>query len=65
MSLQDFKDNVAKSAFGITKADAHRLQICINCRKGVDLLLWSEIDRKEYFISGICPTCWDNMFKED
>lgn len=26
---------------------------------------WSKRDQSEYYISGCCPTCWDEMFGED
>ena len=65
MSLQEFKDKTATSAFGMTKSEAHAKGICIDCKEPVnilELLELSPIDAKEYQISGICPKCWDKIF---
>ena len=38
---------------------------CVNCgtqfSPGV-MAEWKEIDRREFGISGLCPTCWDKIF---
>lgn len=41
----------------------------INYTKGrmfvQDCFPYLDADHREMFISGICPTCWDNMFGSD
>lgn len=66
MSLQDFKDSLSKSAFGITKQQAIRQGICISCRRK-DPLSHCKTDagQKEYYISGMCEECFDSMFSKD
>jgi hypothetical protein len=26
---------------------------------------WTDLERDEYWISGVCPECWDRMWGED
>jgi hypothetical protein len=52
------------------KGTSHRKQciqnkICVFCQKEQDLNSFkSELDLKEFHVSGICPTCWDNTTKK-
>lgn len=61
MSLDDFKDHVAVSAFGITKAEGHKLGICICCKENWAPKTHSEAGRQEYRISGLCEECFDRI----
>lgn len=37
---------------------------CVFCKKEVDLDKLEEIDQLEYNISGVCPSCWNDMASE-
>ena len=58
MSLQDFKNALAKSLFGMTPAEATKKGVCIACQKKVAKGRLAEKDRREYEISALCPECW-------
>jgi hypothetical protein len=58
MSLQEFKDNLAISIYGITANDAHVRGICISCKQVPTHE--STSDLKEWRISGLCGACFDN-----
>jgi hypothetical protein len=64
-TLNDFKNTFSSLLYGITKGQAHNESICIDCKQPVNLSNLSKRDQDEYRISGICPLCWDNMFKDD
>jgi len=57
--LQDLKDSSARTAFGMTKHDAHERQICIMCKKKPDLS--KPVNAREYEISGLCDSCFDEI----
>lgn len=59
MDLQDFKDDLAREAHGMTVADAHAKGVCINC--GKPPTFYSEDGRGEYRISGLCEPCFDEI----
>lgn len=63
--LQDFKDKMAKEFFGITLDEAHSRQICIKCKAPTEHTDWSPEDIDEWLISGVCPTCFALLSKED
>lgn len=59
MSLQEFKDSMAKDLFGMTLTEAHEKKVCVDCKAE----MWkldglADIDRKEWHISGLCPVCF-------
>jgi len=62
-NLQDFKDSLAKMLFGMTAAEAHKLGICISCKKTPMFL--GEIDEKEWQISGLCWKCFEEQTQEN
>lgn len=49
--------------FGITLEEAHNKQICIKCKKHMVDLIEDPLDVAEYNISGLCPGCWEALFK--
>ena len=61
MSLRDFQNAFASSIYGLTKEEAHKKKICIDCKRPVDPEKLKQIDRDEYNISGLCPSCWDKI----
>jgi len=63
MSLNEFKDNLAKETFGMTKAEARAAGLCIHCKK--EPKFYSYNGRKEYEISGLCEFCFDDICDPD
>ena len=61
MSLQQFKDGLASSCFGMTVAEAHEQGICIDCKKPPTF--YSDAGRAEYKITGLCEPCFDGITK--
>jgi hypothetical protein len=57
MSLKSLK----KQIFGITKAEAHNKGICIDCKLPALEHCHSDIDKREYQISGLCGECFDKI----
>lgn len=55
-------DAMARRLYGWTKAEAQAVLSCVRCRNTVDLRGVPEVDRREYELSGICPTCWRELF---
>ena len=73
-TLDDLKNNIATGVFGMTIADAHARNICIDCKapirdeRGEDAeatgengQIYSDAGWKEYCISGLCETCYDSV----
>ena len=71
-TLDDLKNNIAIGMFGMTIADAHARNICIDCKSpirdergedaeatGENGQIYSDAGWKEYHISGLCETCYD------
>jgi hypothetical protein len=59
MSLQAFKDKMAKDLYGITLTEAHSKKICVDCKSEMWMMEHlTEIDIKEWKISGLCPKCF-------
>lgn len=57
MSLKQFQDDLSRAAHGMTKDEALKAWICIECRKPPT---WSgEPGRREYLISGLCEPCFN------
>lgn len=63
--LQQFKDSVAVTAFGTTKAEVQQKGLCISCKQPAIPKCYSDAGRSGYRISGICEECFDAMFKEE
>lgn len=60
---QENKDALSEAAFGITKAEAHKAGICVECKQ---IATWrTDAGRREYQISGLCEPCFDAMFGEE
>ena len=62
---ETFKNSLAKNIFGIPLEDALNTKICINCKSPVETTDWEATDIDEWLISGLCPTCFDYITKED
>lgn len=60
---QSLLNSLTMEIYGMTKAQAHEQSVCIKCKQPPAHR--NELDAREYAISGICGTCFDNIFKDD
>jgi len=60
--LDKFKNDLAVNLYGMTTGEAISKGICINCKQIP--VTYSEAGRREYFISGLCEPCFDEITKE-
>lgn len=60
--LQSFKDFVATQLHGMTKAEAHEKDICIDCKQPWQPKTHTDAGKREYRISGMCEECFDALF---
>lgn len=65
MNLNDFKNDMAKSLYGMTKDEAVSKGICIQCKNPVEGRIHSEMGKREYNISGLCEICFDAITSVD
>lgn len=72
-ALSNFIDLVALRQFGMTRQEAWNKNICIDCKSpireelgeeetGESGQIYSDAGHKEYRISAMCETCYDNLF---
>lgn len=71
-SLQQLKDGMAKSCYGMTKQEAIAQGICVDCKQGINVqvgtreripgIIYSVGGVKEYKITGLCEFCYDKIF---
>jgi hypothetical protein len=61
--LQKVKDSLALKCFGMTKIEAIKTGVCIYCKEPALAKCYSEPGKKEYFISGMCEKCFDDLFE--
>ena len=64
MDLQDFKNSLANELYGMTKNEANEKGICIQCQKPALENCYSKAGIKEYYISGLCEKCFDEICGE-
>tara|TARA_B100001964_G_C13870385_1_gene438402 strand:- start:183 stop:572 length:390 start_codon:yes stop_codon:yes gene_type:complete len=57
--MKDYKDNWSKELFGLAMSEAIHQGICVRCRKSISDKKMTNIDKKEFLISGLCPKCFD------
>lgn len=62
-ALQQFKENAARYAHGMTKTEAVSQHICIDCKQPP--VLRNEAERREYQITGLCGPCFDKAIPEE
>jgi hypothetical protein len=63
MNLQTFKDNLAKAIYDQTTNEAQSTGLCIQCKEQALPKCYSEMGKREYYISGLCGECFDEIFK--
>jgi hypothetical protein len=61
-AIQNFLDNLAKSAFGRTAPEAIEKRICTVCGQAVTGFK-NEVSVREYQITGYCQKCQDDVFE--
>jgi hypothetical protein len=60
-----FKDIFAHQIFGITVSEAHNQGICVCHKRPFEKGVHTELDEREYEISGLCPTGFDEITGKD
>ena len=72
--LQMLKDNLSTISCGMTKEEAHKLGICLQCRQKIVKTtrrankpggIYSNAGHQEYAISGLCEFCFDELFRDE
>jgi hypothetical protein len=53
------KDEFAKMIFGMSVSEAHEKKICIACKQPITFP--TELDHREYLISGLCSECFEQI----
>ena len=61
MSLQEFKNKMAKDLFDQAISEALEQQICINCKDPALPKCHSEAGIEDYVRSGLCEECFDEI----
>jgi len=64
-TLQDFKDDLAQSIYGMSTQEAKEQGICIQCHKLALENCYSQAGISEYRISGLCEKCFDSICGEE
>lgn len=58
-ALQQFIDHMGRDFFGMSRSEAHRTGLCIDCKQKAKPLIYSKAGEKEYTMSGMCERCFD------
>lgn len=61
ITMQDVKDKFAKDLYGTTITEAKKTGLCIQCEEEALPKCYSEAGKKEFFISGLCEPCFDEI----
>jgi hypothetical protein len=59
--LQEKVDSLAEKTFGESLTEAQKKKICVQCKKEAGEIS-DPMAKKEYEISGLCPSCQDEFF---
>lgn len=60
--LKASSDRLNREAFGETIQEANDKGNCIVCKQPALPKCYSEVGRREFYISGICEKCFDEIF---
>ena len=63
MDLQKFLDDGFREGFGMTREEAWKQSVCVQCKKPP--VFHTEAGRREYGLSAMCEPCFDQMFEEE
>lgn len=58
-------DAIARRLFGRTKDEAWEAGECIRCRAEVNPRDLETLDRREYFLTALCPLCFVALTPEE
>ncbi len=63
--MNEFLDIMTKNTFGRSRSESIKNNICVICGKSInpETEFKTELDKKEYVISGLCQACQDDTFK--
>jgi len=61
VTLEKFKDNLAFDIYGMTKSEAIKKGICIQCKEPAIPKCYSNAGLREYRISGLCEKCFNEI----
>ncbi len=64
-SIKQLQLELAKQVFGEDAPTNIEAGLCIVCKEPALQKCHSEAGRREVKISGICESCWDDMFKDE
>ena len=62
----NLQNMLALAGFGTTLDEAHKREVCINCKKDMSQpeAFPTRLDREGYKLSGLCVDCFDEITKE-
>ena len=63
--LEEMKEKMSEGLFGLSRKEAIKKGVCLNCGKPALERCYSDAGRREFLISGFCELCFDKMFEED
>lgn len=63
MNLQQMKNNMTLDLYGQTKDQAVASGNCIQCKEPAIPKCYSAAGRAEFYISGLCEECFDNIME--
>ena len=55
-------DKLALKLYGQTRQVAWSTGTCVRCRKPP--VLGTQEDTREYYLSALCPACWQELFPD-
>jgi len=61
--MRNFKNKLSKEIYGMSFDEALSKKICVHCREEALPKCYSEEGREEYYISGLCEKCFDELTK--
>lgn len=64
MSLQDTLDALSFRLYGRRLTDAIEAKRCVKCWRAVGPEYMHGIDRMEWYLSGLCPDCYETLPEE-
>lgn len=60
--MNQMKDNLSKEIYGIPRSEAIEKGICLQCKEPALAKCYSPEGRKDFFITGMCEKCYDELF---
>lgn len=63
--IREFADKLAREEFGETVQEANDKGTCIVCHEPALAKCYSEAGVREFYISGMCERCFDEVWKDE